>query len=91
MSVPMTDKPDGKRWGGWRLAAMILALPALYVLAYGPLCFLVGTDIIGNDGQWVFHKCYEPLWVTKGVQPVDSALVRYGNACYVFGRRFARR
>jgi hypothetical protein len=91
----MSDEPkkrSRKRWPSWRTVVLIIALPALYVIAYGPLSFLIGAEIIGDDGTRVFLECYEPLRKTLQVfpTPVNDALVRYSNACFALGHRLAR-
>lgn len=48
-----------ERWAKW-MAAVVVALPVLYVLSFGPACWLASR---ANRGAWKLPEPYWPMTV----------------------------
>jgi hypothetical protein len=81
-SVPMTDKPDGKRWGWWVKAACAFALLcALYILSIGPATWLI-LKVDPDLDQWpttVGSWIYWPVLPTCELTGTERVYLRYLN------------
>ena len=74
-----------ERWAKWTLAATIVGPPVLYVLSFGPACwlnertskeFILTTGDLDNGSYWdrgigqnVFRSAYKPFFKFAGQRP----------------------
>lgn len=65
-----------ERWAKWTLAAVV-AVPVLYVLSFGPACWISSR---ANSGSSVVSAVYRPLtWGASRNNHVDDALSWYSE------------
>ena len=65
-------REKGKSWGGL-VAALVLAVPILYVLSIGPMGWLVVHEIVSED---VFEKFYLPLLYLFSLSESGMSMLR---------------
>jgi hypothetical protein len=64
------------------IAALLIGLPALYVLSFGPACYLVSNQTVSSKNAWRAFRplarlgVYGPEWATSGIS-------RYARLWYV--------
>jgi hypothetical protein len=74
----MADEPKTERGAGWMVAlcvAIVLALPAVYVLSMGPVVWLIVNDYLSEE---VGTRIYVPvLWLADICPALQPPLETY--------------
>src|SRR5262245_28280537 len=62
-----------ERWAKWTLAGTLIGVPILYVLGFGPVCWLYDSDWLADDDSpfAIAREVYSPvLWLDEeGPEP----------------------
>jgi hypothetical protein len=83
-----------ERWARWTLVGLLVGLPVLYVLSFGPACWWIATTIqevpggppIGNNAVYA-PRAYWPIgWASIRSPYLKLAFAWYGR---LIGRRSA--
>ena len=70
-----------ERWAKWTAVALLVGAPPLYLLSWGPTCWLASRGYVPAWAGDAVNAFYWPInWTfTNGYQPVASAIAWYGN------------
>ena len=74
-----------ERWAKWTLAGTIIGVPILYMLGFGPICWLYHSDWdLEDDTVALMHQVYSPiLWLDEeGPKPIRDAIDWYAHLRY---------
>jgi hypothetical protein len=66
------------------IAAVIVLLPALYVLSLGPFAWLLSHGYIDSDATWgqILHFIYRPIvWISAVCPPFREFAKWYVRVC----------
>jgi hypothetical protein len=68
-----------ERWAKWTAVAVV-GLPVLYVLSFGPACWMADGTEAADPLLWTFYSPIE--WVYyHAPRPVRDAIERYATLC----------
>ena len=75
-----------EQWAKWTLAGTMIGVPILYVLGFGPICWLYHSDWFADDDIpfAIERHVYEPiLWLDEeGPGPMRIAIDWYAHLWY---------